>query len=313
MGRNRAARFTGSLSTLAIVGGIMAATPAFAQSADEAPAPGTIVVTARKSGEDILKTPVTVTALTSEAIEQKGITTMGDVAASTPGLNINNNSSGRADRSFQQIILRGFTPSTTLATTTSMFIDGVPVASSSQIGAIANPERIEILKGPQSAYFGRNTFAGAINVVNKTPGNDWGGEITGMVGTRDNWRLNGAVEGPIVKDLISFRITGDKFSKGGSYKNYDGTMLGRQSSTIGTALLSITPAHNLKIKVFGMMGEDKDGPSSQTRIYMYDVKNAAGTTVVKGQSNCVLTGDSRGVLNPTTGLPAAWNSRMAAE
>lgn len=302
-GRKSTVRLATTLSTFAVASCLLGAAPALAQAADE-PAEGTIVVTARKSGEDILKVPVTVTALTSEAIQQKGIATMVDVAASTPGININNNSSGRADRSFQQIILRGFTPSSTLATTTSMFIDGVPVSSPSQVGAISNPERIEILKGPQSAYFGRNTFAGAINVVNKVPGNDWGGEITGMVGTRDNWRLNGAVEGPIVQDLISFRITGDKFSKGGSYRNYDGTMLGSQSSTMGTALLSITPAHNLKIKVFGMMGEDSDGPASQTRIYMYDVKNAAGATVVKGQSNCVLTGDSRGVLNPTTGLPA---------
>jgi len=303
----RTKRTTGlktTLSTIAIIGTMLSAAPALAQAADEEPEAGTIVVTARKAGEDILKVPVTVTALTSEAIQARGIATIVDVAASTPGININNNSSGHADRSFQQVILRGFTPSTTLATTTSMFIDGVPVASASQIGAIANPERIEILKGPQSAYFGRNTFAGAINVVNKVPGNDWAGELTGMVGTRDNWRMTASIEGPIVEDLITFRVTGDKFSRTGSWSTQDGITLGDQESSVATALLSITPAHNLKIKLFGMIGEDNDGPAAQSRVYAYDVKNTAGTVFLKGQSNCTLTGDTRGVLNPATGLSA---------
>lgn len=303
-GMTRTIRLSTTLSTLAIAGSLVGAAPALAQTATEEPEAGTIVVTARKAGENILKVPVTVTALTSDAIAARGIATIVDVAASTPGININNNSSGHADRSFQQIILRGFTPSTTLATTTSMFIDGVPVASASQIGAIANPERIEILKGPQSAYFGRNTFAGAINVVNKVPGNDWGGELTGMVGTRDNWRLTASIEGPIVEDLITFRVTGDKFSRSGSWKNQDGVTLGDQESSIATALLSITPAHNLKIKLFGMIGEDNDGAAAQSRVYAYDVRNSAGAVVLQGQSNCTLTGDSRGVINPTTGRPA---------
>ena len=124
---------------------------------------------ARKTSFDV---PLTVTALTAESLEVRGVATMQDVASSTPGININDSSSGHADRGFQQIVLRGFTPVTTLATTTSLFIDGVVVSSPSAFTSISSPERIEILKGPQSAFFGRNTFAGAINVVNQTPGND---------------------------------------------------------------------------------------------------------------------------------------------
>jgi len=291
-------QFASTLSGIAIAASLTAA-PAMAQDTG-----GDIIVTARKTGEDILKVPVTVTAITSETLDAKGIVSVTDMAASTPGININNSSSGHADRSFQQVVMRGMTPSTTLATTTSMFIDGVAVSSPSQVSAISNPERVEIIKGPQSAYFGRNTFAGAINVVTKMPGNDWGGEVLGMLGTRENWRLRGSIEGPIIPDLLSFRINGEQYSRDGSWKNQDGVTLGDQQTKSASLLLAITPASNVTIKLFGMLSEDKDGPSAQTRLYSYDVKAPNGSTVVQGQANCVLTGDTRGVLNPTTGLPA---------
>jgi iron complex outermembrane receptor protein len=109
-------RFTTAISTALACGAIPGfAQSAFAQSASgqSAPAqatsgagemaPGDIVVTARKREESLLKTPVTVTAMTSETLEAKGIVSMQSLASSTPGININNSSSGHADRSFQQI------------------------------------------------------------------------------------------------------------------------------------------------------------------------------------------------------------------
>jgi iron complex outermembrane receptor protein len=298
---SRTIRLASTLSSIALATGMAWSTPAMAQATEGTG--GDIIVTARKTGEDILKVPVTVTAITAEVLDAKGLVSVTDIAASTPGLNVNNSSSGHADRSFQQVILRGMTPSTTLATTTSMFIDGVAVSSPSQLSAISAPERIEIIKGPQSAYFGRNTFAGAINVVNKVPDNEWGGDLLGMLGTRDNWRLRGSIEGPIIEDLLSFRVSGEKYSKSGSWKNYDGSTLGDQSSTSGSVLVAITPSPDVTIKLFGMLGEDKDGPAAQGRLFAYDVKDAAGNLVVQGQSNCTLTGDTRGVLNPATGNP----------
>ncbi len=257
---------------------------------------GEIVVTARKRAEDILKVPVTVSALTSEDIEKRGIVSVADIAENTPGLNVNNNASGRADRSFQQLVLRGFTPSTVLSTTTSMFIDGVAVSSPSAFSSISNPERIEVLKGPQSAYFGRNTFAGAVNVVNKLPTGEWGGSVTGMSGTRNNYRVRGDIEGPILGDALTFRVSADRFAKDGSYTNaYDGGTLGDQSTTSGSLLLVAKPVDGLVIKAFGFLSRDKDGVAANSRISAYTVKDAAGNVVVQGQSNCTLTGNSVGV------------------
>jgi iron complex outermembrane receptor protein len=287
------------MSIVAIATALASAQPAFAQAADaaeDAADDGAIVVTARKRSEDILKIPLTVVAITGEQLEQRGIAAVTDVAMATPGININNSSSGHADRSFQQVIMRGFTPSSTLASTTSLFIDGVAVSSPTMLTSVTSPERVEILKGPQSAYFGRATFAGAINVVNKTPNGDWGGSLTGSYGSQDRYRMAAVIEGPILDDLLSFRITGEKWKKGGTWINAnDGKRLGTESSAAATALLVFKPSSSLTVKLFGLMSEDKDGAPAQARINFRTVTNGAGTVIQTNQSNCNLTGHTTGV------------------
>jgi iron complex outermembrane receptor protein len=293
-----------SVSAIAVLASLAAAPAAFAAEPAAAPASqdaGGITVTARKRAESILKVPVTVVALSGEQLEQRGIVSVTDVAASTPGININNSSSGHADRSFQQIIMRGFTPSSTLATTTSMFIDGVAVSSPSELTSVTAPERIEILKGPQSAYFGRATFAGAINVVNKVPTGQWAGSLTGSYGTQDSNRLQGTIEGPIFGDVLTFRVTGDKYKKGGTWTNaYDGSRLGTTSSQTATGLLVFKPAANFKVKLFGLLSEDNDGAPAQARVNFRTVTNAAGQVVQTDQSNCTFNGNSVGVQGKGT-------------
>jgi iron complex outermembrane receptor protein len=296
-----------SVSAIAVLASLAAAPAAFAAEPAAAASDdmGGITVTARKRSEDILKVPVTISAMTSAALEARGIATITDLATSTPGLSVNNSSSGHADRSFQQIVLRGFTPSTTLATTTAMFIDGVAVSSPSQVGSVSDPAQVDVVKGPQSAFYGRNTFAGAINVTTKEPKGEWAGSMTGMVGTRANYRLQGTVEGPIFGEALTFRVTGERYSKNGSWVNaYDGKTLGDQKTTTGTALLVFKPATNLTIKLFGMMSEDSDGAPAQTRLYAYDIKTASGTVLAANQSNCSFVGNTRGVLGqPAPTLP----------
>lgn len=281
-----------------------AALPANAQTTDKTKSSDDefvleeIVVTARKRAEDILKTPVSITAVTSEQLEQRGIATVANLAEQTPGFNINNNSSGRSDRSFQQLILRGFKPATTDSTPVATFIDGVPVASATAVMSISDPARIELLRGPQSAYFGRNAFAGALNVVNKEPGDEFGGSVTAMMGTHNNSRIQGDLSGPIIEDKLSFRVAGSKFSKDGSYKNAanPSQTLGDQSNYNANALIVATPNENLTIKLFGMLSHDKDGPAAMGVIGATQVTDSTGKVVLANQSNCSFT-----VTNATTG------------
>ncbi len=302
MAGNRKILATSLVSAIALM-----STSAWAQSvpADADAGGGEIVVTARKRSEDVLKTPVAVSVVTSEDIAKRGIVSLSDLATNTPGVNINNNSSGRADRSFQQIIIRGFTPSTSLATTVSTFIDGAPVSSPTALTTISDPARIETLKGPQSAYFGRNTFAGAVNVVNKVPTGEWGGSLSAMGGTRSNYRFHADIEGPILGDALTFRIAADKFAKDGSYHNaYSGETMGDQSSKSINALIVAKPTSNLTIKLFGLYSEDRDGPAAQGLIGAYGVTDATGRPVVANQSNCTLNGRTSGT--PGQGTAATY-------
>lgn len=292
------------------------------QAAEDTGGLGVITVTARKREESLLETPIAISALSSQDIEKRGITSVNDVVLNTPGINVSNVNSGRNDRSFQQISLRGMTPSTTTSTLTASFIDGVPVASSTALNAVIDPARIELLKGPQNAYFGRNAFAGAINVVTRTPGKDFGGSISAMGGTRSNFDVSAALEGPIVADLLSFRITGRAFSKDGSYRNAanPNQTLGDQQTRTGTLQLEFTPSSQLTIKAMGMYSEDEDGPSAQGMLSAYEIRanngsvniprrsgNSNGTVIVPGLANCTLNGTNPFICGPAPALPAGFS------
>ena len=272
-----------------------------------------IVVTARRREESILDTPIAITAVSSEDLEKKGITNFNQLADSTPGVNLSNASAGagRSDRSFQQITVRGFVPSTTLSTLTATFIDGVPVASPSAVANVTDPARIEILKGPQAAYFGRNTFAGAINVVNKLPGEEFGGSLSFMGGNRSNIEFNGAIDGPIGGDIFGFRAGVHYMKKDGSYENAaePGETLGDQQTKSVSLMLTAKPTENFTAKLFALYSEDEDGPSSQGYISAYEVRanngvanvpfnsgNTAGTVVIPGAANCTVSGYTAGIL-----------------
>lgn len=295
-----------------------AGAPAATAAAGEqtaAAGPGDIIVTARRRAENLLKTPIAISAMTSQDIAARAIVSLTDLATNTPGVNITSASSGRSDRSFQQVALRGFIPTTAVAILVSTFIDGVPVASATAVNSISDPERIEILKGPQAAYFGRNTFAGAINVVNKLPGNDLRGNVSASVGTRDYHDVQGAIEGALIPDVLTFRITGRDFAKNGSYHNgaNPGETLGDQSTRTGTALAVFKPTDNFTVKAFGLLSRDRDGPSAQGALFAYELRsnngvlnipalsgNSAGTLIAPNSSNCTLSGFPNGLAATET-------------
>ncbi|PNU05626.1 hypothetical protein A8V01_15870 [Novosphingobium guangzhouense] len=256
-----------------------------------------IVVTARRREERILEAPLAITAMTSEALDERGIKNLQDLGSFVPGMNIVGQATGggaRADRSFVGVILRGMQPSTSAAQTVSMFIDGVPVTQATALQVLSNPARIEVIKGPQSATFGRQTFAGAINIVTKDPSDTMSGSISGMAGTRANYDVSGELSGPIFGDVLGFRATARAMGKHGSYKNASNPKetLGDQSSKAGTLELTFKPTSNLTVKGFGLYAQMKDGPSANGFISAYALSDPNGNLVRADQSNCNVTGSS---------------------
>jgi iron complex outermembrane receptor protein len=245
--------------------GMMSPVLAHAQSASAAaPAGGLadIVVTARKRDESLLKVPVAISAYSSNTLQEESLTSLSDIAAYTPGLTLNDAASNHVDRANQQIILRGMYDQVSPAV--SVFIDGAPIASGF-ISGVQDAASVEILKGPQSAYFGRETFAGAINVVTKDPTSKLSGFFDGLVGS-DNWLdLTGSVSGPLIADKLSGTLTVRDFYRTGQYSNsvQPGQELGTQSTKTISGSLKATPFDDFTAKIYGAYWEDRDGPPAE--------------------------------------------------
>ncbi|MDR7102288.1 TonB-dependent receptor domain-containing protein [Croceicoccus sp. BE223] len=283
-----------------------------AQAEQEGTKDGEIVVTARKFQESILEVPLSVSAVTGTGLEKRGITQARDLEDAVAGLEVSENNSGKSDRSVQTFTLRGFTPASGVESTVSVFIDGVPVSSTTALQSIASPARIEVLRGPQAAYFGRNTFAGAVNVVTRDASNSWTGLAEATFGTFDTQRLRAEISGPIVTDILSFRSSAEYYHTGGQYVNEaDGQRLGKQESQVYTLQLDLTPSDALRVKAFGMRSLDDDGPSASALISAYDIEDFVGNVLVQGQPNCVQNGNPYfcGSI-PTKIDPLAYNSAL---
>ncbi len=232
------------------------AQPAYAQSLEE------VVVTARRREESLQDVPLSVTAFSGETIDRAGFTNLEDVSMQTTGLQLNSNLGGtRPGRLFGDLRFRGVEGSaySSLATS-SVFVDGVFALQGAQSLALVDLERIEIVKGPQAALFGRNSFAGAINYVTKAPNlEEFAGKVIADAGQYEQQEFQASIEGPIITDQLGFRLAVSSYNKGSMYTASDGGALGEQSSQSISAQLHFKPTDNLTLKFRAYHQEDDDG------------------------------------------------------
>lgn len=244
MFRSIALRATVSALALATI------SPVFAQEAfapvDEASTDGgDIVVTARHRTESLQNVPIAISAFGDTKIEREGIRSIEGVAKLTPGLTFDKGFSPQDNR----VTLRGLPSSGRPAV--AMLIDGIDYTTESiATGGGGNLmdvrlfdfERIEVVKGPQSALYGRSAFGGAINYIPKDPGDEFGGTISGELGTYGRAEVRGAIDLPIEEDL-SIRINGVYSRYDGFYRNsVTGNRLGGSESAGGSVTLKYEPA-----------------------------------------------------------------------
>lgn len=121
-----------------------------------------IVFTARRREETLQSVPLSINAFTAETIENAGVENIEDIASMTPGFTFAPLFGGGASLP----VIRG--QSTTIGEpNVGFFIDGVYVSSRATTDAMLGDDvaRVEVIKGPQSALYGRNTFGGAVNII----------------------------------------------------------------------------------------------------------------------------------------------------
>jgi len=258
---------------------------ALAQTAIPAAAPSDqlddIIVSARKTDEKLTDVPLAITALTAATISNNGITDLTQIARITPGLTFQNQSVGRNDRGFKQYVIRGIIPNSSLATrqTVTVFVDGAPVSGGNMSG-VTDIERVEVIKGPQSAFFGRSTFAGAINVVTKAPSYDVGGTASMEYSSFNSADFNASMEGGLIPDKLAIRLSGRIYHTDGQYTDatYPSVRLGRRNTNSISLSILAQPTDTLKIRAFATRWTDDDGLPANGRIGVKQLNCAAGAT-----------------------------------
>ena len=203
-----------SASALAI-----SSVPAIAQTAPAvAQRDNVIIVSARTFEEDLQDVPLAVTALTAQDLERQGLDDLADIAEKTVGFSFESFTGPLAQPSIRgQTNLRVTSPVTNVAT----YLDGVYLQRAYLIDqSLIDLERVEIIKGPQSALYGRNAFAGVINLTTRKPDlNEFEGNVRAGIGTDDYLEASGTVSIPIIpgKLAVMGHVAYQEFD--GTYKN----------------------------------------------------------------------------------------------
>ena len=180
-----------SLTCFLTISAILIGSNVDAQEIDE------IVVTATKRAESIQDVNIAINAFNSEDLAKLGWEDITAVAAQSPNVDIKY----AWGNSMPIYTIRGVGMNSFQASDTAsvgLFIDEVFQTSIVSMGAqLFDMERVEVLKGPQSALFGRNTNGGAVNYYSRKPSQDSPGYINVDVGSYDKMRFEGAYGGSI--------------------------------------------------------------------------------------------------------------------
>ncbi|GER05129.1 TonB-dependent receptor [Iodidimonas nitroreducens] len=207
-----------------------------------------IVVTSRKRVESYQDVPIAVTAFTAGKIERAGIETPQDFINLTSNVNlIQTQNQGAAF-----VVVRGIGQARNSEPSVAVVVDGVLQSNPEMFNTeLFDLERIEVLKGPQGALYGRNAIGGAIIIETKEPSIDYEGQVEVGVDNGFGYQTKGSFSGPIT-DSLGFRISG-------SYKDTDGvipnTFLDEEAQPFEDlslrARLLYEPSEKLKVDVIG--------------------------------------------------------------
>lgn len=159
-----------------------------------------VIVTAQKRAETTQETPISITALTESALEQRGIANSQDLIGQVPSLNGFNAPGSRGTTSISMRGFAGGSPANlSLDPAVAIYLDGVyfgkMMASSMDVAEL---ERVEVLRGPQGTLYGRNSTAGAINFISRKPTGEFGLRVKGTLGKYDERGLKVNMDLPAV-------------------------------------------------------------------------------------------------------------------
>ena len=177
-----------------------------------------IVVTARRVEERLQDVPLAITAFSAAEIQSAAIENLDDVANLTPGLTFSN----LLGEFLPVPVIRGIAPTAVQdrENNAAIFVDGVFISGREGLNfSQLDLERIEVVKGPQAAMYGRNSFSGAINFVTARPTDEFRGKAELTLGDNGRVTASGSISGPLVEDKLRARVAIILNEWDGSYEN----------------------------------------------------------------------------------------------
>jgi iron complex outermembrane receptor protein len=215
--------FGGRLIALApFVAAGLVGQPAFAQQATDAAVASQetdglkdIVVTARRREENIMRVPDSISTFSTEQIDSRRLNQVSDFLSYTPNVKIVQ----EQDSATNEIFIRGIGSNRNQASSVAFVVDGVVLPDPDAFTTdLSDAQRVEVLKGPQGALYGKGALAGAINITTRPPTTEFESEAKVSYGTGNDFGAYAAVGGPVAGDVLLARASI-------KYQHFDGTLI----------------------------------------------------------------------------------------
>lgn len=270
--------------SLAVIG---AAAPAFAQDASDE-----IVVTAQKREEAIQDVPIAVSAFSDTQLLNQGIDGGYDLVQSVP--NVSFSKTNFTTYNFQ---IRGVGAESIAAGADAgvgVHLNNAPLTTNRLFEAdFYDVQRVEVLRGPQGTLFGRNATGGVVNVITRQPTSDFEANLRAEYANFDSYRLTGAVNIPIVEDVLGLRVAATRLEREGFYHNtVSGEPVDGRDIWAGRATLSFNPTDSISAWLMYEHFEEED---DRVRVGKQLCATDSGPASVNG--NAITNPVARGFLS----------------
>ncbi|GAB3104734.1 TonB-dependent receptor domain-containing protein [Pseudomaricurvus hydrocarbonicus] len=220
-----------------------------------------VVVTAQQREQSLQDVPISISAFNGEAIDKNMFKDVSGYVTKTPNASFTSSGS----RSRREISIRGVTnfvgQNTALRTSTfGFYVDGFNMAGSSINPPVMDIQQIEILRGPQATYFGRNALGGGISVTSNQPEFELGGSFSADLARFNSTDLTGMLNVPIIDDVLAARFNVKTQSSDGNIENINEIGGGNDSDyDYAKATILFTPTDDLSVTVTGSYAEEEVG------------------------------------------------------
>ena len=199
---------------------------AVAAASSAPPTVAEVIVTAQKRSERVQDVPISITALTQDALQKQGLKSMGDYLLAQPSVVIEDRGPAR-----NQVVIRGIATTAEFENPTVAFYFGeAPVSNGLGFGALGFPDlktfdvgRVEILRGPQGTLYGAGSMGGAVKIVPNEPqfgvyGVDAETSVSNTAHGGTGYDVAAAVNLPVGDDVAA-RLVGYRYEDAGYIRN----------------------------------------------------------------------------------------------